>query len=52
MAHQTLKGRVREDFIARFSSVLSRSSGNKMEVAATIRQILEGILSQPRGVLK
>ena len=52
MAHQTLKGRVREDFIARFSSVLSKSSGNKMEVAATIRQILEGILTQPRGVLR
>jgi len=31
---------------------LSRSSGDKTQVASTIRQILEGILSQPRGVLK
>ena len=52
MAHQTLKGMVREDFIARYSSILSKSAGNKIEVAATIRQILEGILNQPRSVLK
>lgn len=52
MAHQTLKTRVREDFIARYSSVLSKSAGNKIEVAATVRQILEGILNQPRSVLK
>ncbi|MDD5253292.1 MAG: CpaF family protein, partial [Candidatus Omnitrophica bacterium] len=52
MTHQTLKGRVREDFIARYSSILYKSAGNKTEVAGTIRQILEGILSQPRGVLK
>ncbi|MDD5115785.1 MAG: CpaF family protein [Candidatus Omnitrophica bacterium] len=52
MTHPTLKSRVREDFIARYSSILYKSSGNKTEVAATIRQILEGILSQPRGTLK
>jgi len=52
MAHQTLKSRVREDFVARYSSILSKSSGNKIEVAATIRQILEGILNQPRNALK
>ncbi len=52
MANKTLKDRVREHFITRFSNVLSRSSGDKTQVASTIRQILEGILSQPRGVLK
>ncbi len=52
MTHQTLKTRVREDFIARFSSVLSKSSGSKTEISATIRQILEGILTQPRNILK
>lgn len=52
MAGKTLKDRVREDFINRFSNVLSKKGGDKAEVAATIRQILEGILSQPRGVLK
>jgi len=52
VANKTLKDRVREHFITRFSNVLSRSSGDKTQVASTIRQILEGILSQPRGVLK
>ncbi len=52
MGHQTLKSRVREDFIARYSSILSRSFGDKTEVSSAIRHILEGILNQPRGVLK
>jgi len=52
VAGKTLKDRVREDFINRFSNVLSKKGGDKAEVALTIRQILEGILSQPRGVLK
>lgn len=59
MAQQTLKDRVREDFIAKYSSilfknseVLFKSADNKSEVAALIRNILEGILSKPRGVLK
>ncbi len=59
MAQETLKGRVREDFIAKYSSilfknsdVLFKSADNKAEVAALIRNILEGILSKPRGVLK
>ena len=52
MAQQTLKGRVREDFIAKYSYILQKSSGDKAEVAAVIRTILESILSQPRGPLK
>jgi len=52
MAQPTLKSRVREDFIAKYSSILFKSAGNKAEVAAVVRNILEGILSQPRSVLK
>lgn len=52
MPQLTLKGRVREDFIAKYSSILFKSAGNKEEVAAVVRKILEGILSQPRSVLK
>jgi len=53
VAHQTLKGRVREDFIARYGNILlSKDTGDKLEMSATIRQILEGIVSRPRGVLK
>jgi pilus assembly protein CpaF len=52
MPHQTLKGRVREDFLARYSSVLFKSAGNKNEVASVVRKILESILSQPRNPLK
>ena len=52
MTHQTLKNRVREDFIAKYSYVLQKSSGDKVEVAAMVREILEGILSRPRGPLK
>ncbi len=52
MPQPTLKGRVREDFIAKYSSILFKSAGNKEEVAAVVRKILEGILSQPRSVLK
>lgn len=49
---QSLKNRVREDFIAKYSSILFKSAGNKAEVAAVVRNILEGILSQPRSPLK
>ncbi len=49
---QSLKNRVREDFIAKYSSILFKSAGNKEEVAAIVRKILEGILSQPRSILK
>ncbi len=52
MAQQTLKNRVREDFIAKYSNILFKSAGNKAEVAAVVRNILEGILSQPRAALK
>lgn len=52
MAQPTLKNRVREDFIAKYSSILFKSAGNKAEVAAVVRNILEGILSQPRSPLK
>ena len=52
MGHQTLKSRVREDFIAKYSYILQKSSGDKVEVASVVRNILEGILSQPRGPLK
>ncbi|MDD5130215.1 MAG: CpaF family protein [Candidatus Omnitrophica bacterium] len=52
MAHLTLKSRVREDFLAKYSSVLFKGVGNKNEVAAVVRNILEGILSQPRNPLK
>jgi pilus assembly protein CpaF len=52
MAQTTLKGRVREDFLAKYSSVLFKSAGNKNEVAGVVRNILEGILSQPRSPLK
>ncbi|PIQ87855.1 MAG: hypothetical protein COV73_01935, partial [Candidatus Omnitrophica bacterium CG11_big_fil_rev_8_21_14_0_20_43_6] len=52
MAQPTLKGRVREDFLARYSSVLFKSVGNKTEIASVVRNILESILSQPRNPLK
>jgi len=52
MGQQTLKNRVREDFIAKYSSILFKSAGNKTEVAAVVRNILESILTQPRGPLK
>ncbi|MFA5092671.1 MAG: CpaF family protein [Candidatus Omnitrophota bacterium] len=52
MAQQTLKNRIREDFIAKYSSILFKGTSNKTEVAAVVRKILEGILSQPRGALK
>ena len=52
MPQLTLKGRVREDFLAKYSSILFKSAGNKTEVAAVVRNILEGILSQPRNPLK
>jgi pilus assembly protein CpaF len=52
MAQQTLKGRVREDFLTKYSSVLFKCAGNKTEVAAVVRNILESILSQPRNPLK
>jgi len=52
MAQPTLKGRVREDFLAKYSSILFKSAGNKTEVSAVVRNILEGILSQPRSPLK
>jgi len=59
MTHQTLKDRVRENFVAKYSNILFKSNDalfksadNKAEVAALVRKILEGILSQPRGVLK
>ncbi|PIQ90113.1 MAG: type II secretion system protein E [Candidatus Omnitrophica bacterium CG11_big_fil_rev_8_21_14_0_20_41_12] len=52
MAQQSLKNRVREDFISKYSNILFKSAGNKTEVASVVRNILEGILSQPRGVLK
>ncbi|MFH1354970.1 MAG: CpaF family protein, partial [Candidatus Omnitrophota bacterium] len=52
MPQPTLKNRIREDFIARYSSILFKSAGNKQEVAAVVRKILEGILNQPRSVLK
>ncbi len=52
MAQQTLKNRVREDFIAKYSSILFKSAGNKTEVATVVRNILESILSQPRAALK
>jgi len=49
---QTLKSRVRENFLAKYSNVLFKSTANKTEVATVVRNVLEGILSQPRGVLK
>ncbi len=52
MPQPNLKNRVREDFLARYSGILFKSSGNKTEVAAVVRNILEGILSQPRNPLK
>ena len=52
MAQLTLKGRVREDFLAKYSGILFKSAGNKTEVAGVVRNILEGILSQPRNPLK
>lgn len=52
MAQLTLKSRVREDFLAKYSGILFKSSGNKAEVGAVVRNILEGILSQPRNPVK
>ncbi|MFH1191521.1 MAG: CpaF family protein [Candidatus Omnitrophota bacterium] len=52
MAQQTLRGRVREDFLARYRNILFKGGGNKVEVSAVVRSILEGILSQPRSPLK
>lgn len=52
MAQQPLKSRVRENFIAKYSSILFKGTENKEEVAAVVRNILEGIISQPRSPLK
>ncbi|MDD5107976.1 MAG: CpaF family protein [Candidatus Omnitrophica bacterium] len=52
MAQQSLKSRVREDFIAKYTSILFKGTDNKTEVAAVVRGILEGILTQPRSPLK
>jgi pilus assembly protein CpaF len=52
MAQPTLKGRVREDFLAKYSSILFKSAGNKAQVSMVVRNILEGILNQPRNPLK
>jgi len=52
MTQSTLKSRVREDFIAKYSSILLKNSGHKNDVAVVVRNILEGILSQPRNPLK
>ncbi len=52
MVYETLKTRVRAALIAKYSYILQKGSGEKAEVAAAIRNVLEGILSQPRGALK
>jgi len=52
MAHQTLKDRIREDFVARYNSILFKNVSGKQEIADTVRHILGEILSQPRGSLK
>ena len=52
MAQLTLKGRVRESFLAKYSSILFKSAGNKTEIGTVIRNILEGILNRPRNPVK
>ncbi|MCK9432856.1 MAG: CpaF family protein [Candidatus Omnitrophica bacterium] len=52
MAQSTLKNRVREDFLSKYSSVLFRGAGSKEEISGVVRNILERILSQPRNPLK
>ena len=52
MPQPTLKGRVREEFLNKYSGVLFKCAGNKTEVASVVRNILESILSQPRSPLK
>ena len=51
MAYLTLRDRIRADFVARYSNVLLKNSNSKQEIAASVRQILEGIVSQPRNSL-
>jgi pilus assembly protein CpaF len=48
---QTLKDRVREDFVSRYSTYLMKSGADKSTIASTVRQILEGIINRPRNVL-
>lgn len=48
---QTLKDRVREDFVSRYSTYLMRSGPDKQTIAVTVRQILEGIINRPRNAL-
>lgn len=52
MAQPTLKGRVREYFLVKYSNLLFKNTDNKTEIAGIVRNILEGILSQPRNPLK
>lgn len=52
MAYLTLRDRVRADFVRRYSNILLKNVSSKQEIAASIRQILEGIISQPRNPLK
>jgi pilus assembly protein CpaF len=52
MAQLTLKGRVRESFLAKYSSILFKSAGDKAEIGAVVRNILEGIISRPRNPVK
>ncbi len=52
MAQPTLKGRVREAFLAKYSNILFKNASNKEEVGAVVRNILEGILNRPRNSIK
>ena len=52
MAQSALKDRVRENFIAKYSNVLFKTVSSKTEVGALVRNVLEGILSQPRTPLQ
>ena len=52
MAYLTLKDRIREDFVNKYSSVFLKNSGGKQEISSIVREVLKGIVSQPRGALK
>ncbi len=41
MAHQTLKSRVREDFIAKYSYILQKSSGEENSYFVLVRIFLK-----------
>lgn len=51
MAYLTLRDKIRADFVANYGNILLKKSDSKDEIAASVRKILEEIVSHPRNSL-